>query len=98
METYTECIMVTDWEKADKDDFYLSEEWAENAGGRMAEARELAKNGHLFIAYIVPAVHYAIYTQMDATQIFINEHGEEIMSCEGEIIGNNHKHREAYSY
>ncbi|GAI15739.1 unnamed protein product [marine sediment metagenome] len=92
-------IMVTDWEKVDKDDFYLTEEWEENGGKENVEnARRLQQEGNLFEAYIVPAVSYAIYQQMDAGHIFIDEDGNEILSCESAIINNSHKHREEYSY
>lgn len=96
--TYSEFILVTDWEKVEADDFYLTKEWTENAGGRITEAKELARNGNLFIAYVVPAVHYAIYRQMDASQIFIDEDGNEIIRCESAVIGNKHEHKEEYDY
>lgn len=97
--TYGEYIMVTDWEEIDKDDSYLTEEWEENGGKENVEnARRLQQEGNLFEAYIVPAVHYAIYRQMDAGHIFIDGDDNEILSCESEVIGNQHKHREEYSY
>lgn len=87
-------IIVTDWEKVEKDDFYLSKEWLEDAGEeQMKEARRLQKEGKLYIAYEVGAVHYAIYTQMDASQVFIDSDGDIIMTCEGAVIGNDHKER-----
>lgn len=93
MKTYNEYVMVTDWEKVEVDDFYLTDEgWAKNLHpDNLKQAKELAKAGELYIAYVVPAVHYAIYIQMDARQIFIDGEGDQIMSCEGVVIANNHE-------
>ncbi len=87
-------IAVTDWEKVDKDDFYLSKYWEKKAGkGNIKQARKLQKEGNLFYAYIVPAVHYAIYTRMDAQGILIDSDGNEIVSCESAVIGNKHQEK-----
>lgn len=64
----------------------------------MKQAKAMQADGQLFIGYVVPAVNYVIYKQMDARQIFIDENGDEIMSCESEVIGNNHKEHFEYSY
>lgn len=100
MKTYNEYVMVTDWEKVDADDFYLIDEnWAKNNNpDGVQQAKELQATGNLYIGYVVAAVNYVVYHQMDAGQIFIDEDGNEIMSCEGEIIGNKHKDQFAYSY
>lgn len=100
MKTYTEYILVTDWEKVDFDDFYLtSEDWAVNCNpDSLQQAKELQENDNLYIGYVVSAVHYAIYIQMDASQVFIDGDGNEIMSCEGAIIDNRHQSRFEYSY
>ena len=85
-------IVVTDFEKVPEDDFYLSDEWAENCSiDNIVELREMAKEGELFIAYVVDAKIYAIYHQMDASQIFIDFDNNEVMSCESAIIGNKHE-------
>lgn len=97
METYTEYVMVTDWERIDADDFYLTDEWAENLHpDNLRQAKALQVDGQLYIGYVVPAVHYAIYNQMDARQILIDEYGDEVMSCEGVVIGNSHQ--KAFEY
>lgn len=91
--------MVTDWEPVEADDFYLTEDWAENVEPKtLQDAKELQANGQLFVAYTVPAVHYAIFVQMDAGQVFINSDGDEIMSCESAIINNHHQKRFEYGY
>lgn len=95
---YNEQIIVSDWEKVDKDDFYLTDEWSDKSGEYEAvqKARELKGNGDLFIAYIVPAVNYAIYTQMDAQQVFIDEDGHVVLTCESAVINNSHDWRQEY--
>lgn len=100
MKTYNEYVMVTNWEKVDADDFYLTDEgWAENLHpDNLKQAKAMQVDGQLYIGYIVPAVHYAIYKQMDARQIFINKDGEQQLSCEGVVIGNEHSHAEEYDY
>ena len=83
----TDYIIVTNWDKVDKHDFYLSKEWEPNCGkDTMRKARQLQREGKLCVAYRVAAVIFAIYSQMDADKIFINDEGEEIMSCETEVI------------
>ena len=100
MKDYTEHVMVTDWDKVDIDDFYLTDdEWAKSVDPEtLARAKELQAEGHLYFAYVIPAVHYVIYHTMDSAQIFIDEDGDEIMSCESEIIDNTHKQHFEYSY
>lgn len=91
----SEMIVVTNWEKVDKDDFYLSKEWEENQGNR-TKLRKMAREGELFIAYVVPAIDYCIYGQMDASQIFIDMNNEEVLHCEGVVIDNKHEHKWKY--
>jgi len=82
-------IVCTNYEKVDKDDFYLSKDWEEEAGKEnLKRARKLQKKGNLFIAYKVPAKSLCLYQQMDANQIFINFSGETIIQCETVVIGN----------
>jgi len=98
---YNEMIIVSDWEKVEADDFYLTDEWDRGVGDNhdsIVKARELQANEDLFIAYIIPAVHYAIYTQMDASQVFIDEDGHVVLDCESAVIGNKHDWRQEYSY
>lgn len=83
-------VIVTDFEKVELDNFYLSEEWEENKG-RRTELRKMAKEGNLFIAYEVGAADYLTYRQMDARQLFINEDGDIMLSCESAVIGNEHE-------
>lgn len=90
MEGIMDEIIVTDMEKVEPDDFYLSEDWQKRTGADLTELRKLAKDGKLFVAYRVPAKSYALYWQMDALQVFINEDKDEVMSCEGVVIGNKH--------
>lgn len=96
----TDYVMVTDWDKVDADDFYLTDkQWAENLHpDNLRQAKAMQADGKLYIGYVVAAVNYVIYHQMDARQIFINEDGDEIMSCEGEVIGNSHKEHFEYSF
>jgi len=87
-------ILVTDWEKVEADDFYLSEKWAKKEGvEEMLLARKLCQKGKLYIAYIVNAVEYAVFTQMDAQQVFIDGDCNILVYCESAIISNNHGHR-----
>lgn len=90
-------VMVTDWEKVEPDDFYLSDEWVENFSVNAKELRQQAKEGNLYHAYIVGATNYLIYGQMDASHIIIDEDASEIISCEGEVIGNKHEEIQVYN-
>ena len=99
METHTEptdYVMVTNWEQVDKDDFYLTEDNKDVEPETLKQARESQANGNLYIGYIVAAVNYVVYRQMDARQIFIDEDADEIMSCESAIIDNSHTGRFQY--
>lgn len=90
-------IIVSDWERVQPDDFYLSKDWEKSEDKeRIDEAKKLQKEGHLYVAYVVDAKNYAIYWQMDADQVFINEDGDIILNCESGVIGNDHKHRAEY--
>ena len=94
-------VLVTDWEKVDTDDFYLTEKWRKSVGDtkeKFAELKEMAKNGHLYTGYVVEAKNYCIYAQMDAHKVFIDTDMDKMLSCESAIIGNNHKKRIEYSY
>jgi len=85
-------IVVSDFEKVLEDDFYLSDEWAENISGDITKLRKMAKRGELFYAYVVDAKSYAIYKQMDSHQIIINSDNDEVVSCESAVINNKHQH------
>lgn len=88
-------ILVSDWDLVEKDDFYLSTVWEKPEDiESIKRARELQEQGQLFHAYIVDARKYAIYYQMDADKVFINEDADIILHCETAMINNNHKHRQ----
>ena len=95
-------IAVTNWEKVEEADFYLSNDWLKDSMGyddeQIKQIKDKSKNGELYIAYIVQAKNYAIYFQMDAHQIIVDEDFNEIVSCEGCVISNNHKKRIEWSY
>ena len=84
-------IVVTNWERVSPDDFYLSREWEESSGYAVYGLKARAKRGELYIAYEVPAKSYALYVQMDASQIIIDREGNHVLSCESAVIGNEHK-------
>ena len=91
----TDMLLVTDWEVADEDDFYLEDEWLIKAMGYTTkeahELREMAKNKQLFIGYEVPAKSYALYSMMDATQVFIDRNRDVRVRGESCVIANNHE-------
>lgn len=98
----SDMVLVTDWDKVDKDDFYLSDEWlTDNHHVSKSEAiklRQMAEEGKLFEAYVVGASDYAIYGQMDAHQVLIDEDGDEVLSCESAVIGCDHQEVCEYKY
>jgi hypothetical protein len=79
-------ILVSNWEKVDKDDFYLSDNWNKEIDN--TEANKLQKHDNLYIAYIVDAVNFAIYTTMDSDQVFIDGDGNIVLRCETAVINN----------
>lgn len=87
--------MVTDWEKADADDFYFQYDWLLKAQGKTKreaqQIRKQARNGELFEAYEVSAVSYLEYSQMDSEKVFIDKDGEVIVRGESAVIGNKHE-------
>ena len=88
----TDYVVVTDNECVDVDDFYLTDEdWVKERADDIDELRQLAENGALYVAYVVPALHYSIYKQMDAEQVFINGEKDIVMRCEFAVIGNEHE-------
>jgi hypothetical protein len=94
-------IVVTNHEPVDKEEFYLSNEWGKNAYGRLDEvkqARKLQKEGKLYHAYVVRAKDYALYWQMDADEIFIDDNDDEVLRAESSVIGNEHSHKWEYEY
>ena len=92
-------ILVTDWEKVEKDDFYLTSDLEENENKkRIKNAKELQKEERLYIAYIVKATSYAIYKQMDADKVFIDGDDNVILHCETATIDNDHGHRIEFNY
>jgi len=92
-------IMATNWDLVEEDNFYLTKDWEENGGKEnVEEARKLQKERNLFYGYIVEAKNYAIYNQMDSTEIFINEDGERILTGESQVIDSDYKHREEFNW
>lgn len=89
-------IIVTDWEKVDADDFYLSDDYIKEDKENVKAARELQKKGELYQAYIVDAKNYAIYYQMDSQSVYVDSDCAVVLHCENSIIGNSHDHREEY--
>ena len=87
-------IIVTDYDKVSSDDFYLTDaKWIKDNGIEdIEELRKMAKDGELYYGYEVDAENYAIYSQMDSGQVFIDGDDGVRMICEGEVIGNKHKH------
>lgn len=99
MEKLKDLIIVTNWEKVDKDDYYLSDNWASHEDmENIQEARKLQKKGLLYVAYIIFAVDYAIFSQMDADQVFVNNECDIILHCETAIISNDHEHRQKFEF
>lgn len=93
-------ILVTNYDEVDKDDFYLSDDWLSRIGSKAEQRRlkRMAKEGNLYDAWVVSALSYAIYGQMDAHHIFIDEGGDEVLSCESDIIGDEHREKWEYHY
>ena len=89
-------ILVTDWEKVEKDDFYLSDDWLRDDADGVERARVLQEQGKLFVAYIVNAVDYAVYYKMECSKVFIDDDCDRVLLCESDIIGNDHQHREKF--
>lgn len=87
-------VLVTDYEKVEPDDFYLSDDWLKSecpCNMTPEQVREMANEGNLFDAYVVSALNYCIYVQMDAGHVFIDADGDVILHCESAIIGNKHE-------
>ena len=85
-------ILVSNWEKVDKDDFYLSDNWKGEEKEKKEEAKALQEKDNLYLAYIVIAKSYALYSQMDAEQVFINSDGDVILHFPGESVVIDNKH------
>ncbi len=87
-------IIVTNWDEADVNDSCLSREYLSGQGikGKDATtARKLAKEGNLYEAYLVNAVNYCLYSQMDAQYVLIDDDGNIVVNGEGSVIGNDFK-------
>lgn len=91
-------ILVSNWEKVEEDDFFLSDEWTQEEKENISKAQKLQKEGNLYVAYIVDAKDYALFTQMDADQVFINADGNIILRCKSAVITNKHDYRIEYEY
>lgn len=90
-------ILITNWECVEKDDFYLTDDWDEYKELSKEDKKQL-KNRKLYYGYIADATNYAIYYQLDAQQVIIDEDADIIIYCEGVVISNDHKHREKLDY
>lgn len=56
-----ENVIVTNWEVVDKNNYYLTTDWAQNCEpNQLKKAKKLAKEGKLYKAYEVSAVKYCI--------------------------------------
>jgi hypothetical protein len=72
-------MVCTNWEKVEKDDFYLTSDWD---GEGKEKAIKLQKEDNLYYAYYADAKELCKYKILDMNQIFINEDEEIIMNCE----------------
>ena len=99
MEKY---IIVTNWERVSEDEFYLSDEWLGKSldleQGEAQKIREQAKNNELSYAYIVPALSYALYWQMDAQQVFVDPDFNVVVTGESSVIDTNWSYKQEYDY
>ncbi len=87
-------ILCTNWEVVEEDDFYLTDDWAKEMDydkDTMKEVKEMTKNKSLYYGYIVDAKKYAIYYQLDASQVLINDDMDVIINCESSVICNDMK-------
>jgi hypothetical protein len=93
-------ILVTDWDKVESDNFYLTDDWSDKTGDydNIQTARGLLNEGKLYVGYIVDAKNYAIYYQLDANEVLIDQDANVIVHCESSVISNDHKHREEFNY
>ncbi len=84
-------VIVTNWERTDKNNDYLDDSWAKLYPDQVAAARKLAEKGQLYDAWLVLATNYCRFRAMDSTAVFINLDGEIILEGEGEVIEKPHK-------
>ena len=91
-------ILTTDWEKVPINDFYLTDDWKEFNEEQRKELIGLAENNDLYYGYIVGAIAYSIYTQMDSSQVLINSDMDILGHCESAIIDNDMKEVIEYNY
>jgi len=92
-------IIVTDYEKVSSDNFYLTDEWLSHSSCcdmTPQQIRCMAEAGELFEAFVVSALAYGIYQQMDSQMMYIDADNNVIVRCESEIIGNRHESCEKY--
>lgn len=96
-------IIVSNYEKADVDDFYLSDEWlGKEQDLTQEEAQKIrneAKEGRLYEAYIVKALDFAIYWQMDAQKVIIGSDLDDVrVWCESSVIGTDFTYKQEYTF
>ncbi len=91
-------VLVTDWEHVAGDDFYISYKYTGEEKETIKEARKLQREGKLYYGYIVEALAYCVYYQMDSHAVLIDKDSNVIINCESSVINNQHKHREEFNY
>ena len=94
-------VLATSWVKVDKEDFYLSDEWTKKEGVEeedIKKIKSLQKEGKLYEAYIVGALEYCIYYQMDADKVYINDDMDVVLRCESYVTMNDHIKVIEYNY
>lgn len=97
-------ILVTNWDTVDSDDWYLSDENKKNElkengdTDQYTKALALQKEDKLYEAFIVGAVDYAIYYQMDSNKVFINRDWDIILEAGSSVISNEYKEAIEYEY
>jgi hypothetical protein len=96
-------IVVTNWEKVDSDEFYITDKkWLkkelDKTNKEIKELQEMAKEGRLYRAYIVKAIDFALYWQMDASEVFIDSEWNEIARGETSVIDTNFNYKQEYFF
>lgn len=74
-------FILTDWELADKDDYYFSERWLDYK--KRNEVKKLIKEEKLYEAYLCPADSLIMLQTCDMQKIYIDSDCNIIV--EGEI-------------
>lgn len=94
-----ELILVTNFEKADYSHPLLADDWLKEQGKTEEECIDIAQwstHGILYEAYIVPAMNYCIYHELDAQEVIIDRKRNIISEGGTQIITNNYTHKYRY--